>query len=314
MRNYATEEEFIQGQLGQDRTECVEALLNSSECHVHPDWSDVQNLTMDSPEDVAAWRESADLVHPETEALYDALTEDSERLEFAINCGFEPAQKEVHAWIQIGDELAEMFHIMCGIVTVECMGATYWGNTEEGVSGRDCEQIKLAAELWIKRCRLQRELDGIEREIICQCPLIESMLENESSDSCYGWDSVENLEDNRSVTTIDYLESGQSGFDEESEEWEDFLKAKEDDDDDDLLEIAEEYGFEPQQHEIFYWLRVECAFYMDLKRWGLPVLSEGQSYWWGRTTYGQPIRQDGEIIQIAEERIAKRAETCKKST
>lgn len=70
------------------------------------------------------------------------------------------------------------------------------------------------------------------------------------------------------------------------------------------LEALREYireGYTPG--EIFSWYLVDEWLAGELEREGEAALTDGESYWWGRRTYGQLIIQDGIMQRIAAKHI-----------
>lgn len=64
------------------------------------------------------------------------------------------------------------------------------------------------------------------------------------------------------------------------------------------ISYVEEDPIEQEPAEIFEWWLVSEYLYKELKKRGLPVLTDGQCYWWGRCTTGQAILLDWIITEI----------------
>lgn len=78
------------------------------------------------------------------------------------------------------------------------------------------------------------------------------------------------------------------------------LKNEENWDDISNLYYTNEDG-EEEAHEIFQWFAISGWLARQFREIGIPVLmSETYGNWWGRTTFGQAIDQDGEWDDLLE--------------
>lgn len=145
---------------------------------------------------------------------------------------------------------------------------------------------------------LDRAAEGlINVEVLaCQSSLIDTMLSLDIDDrgSFPDWDAVENLFrpvcpecSSPDLKRHDGGESMEDAYSCESCDW--------------TGGEGSEHELDSEPQGIFEWWLVTSWLAIKLGEKGHPILSDGQSHWWGRCTTGQAILLDGVIQAIVQE-------------